>query len=256
MHIRCPNCHKVLEKYEKIYKCDNNHSFDIAKEDYVNLSLKNTQNTGDNQSMVKARREFLSKDYYKFLLDTVNELIDENDELIDLACGEGYYTSRLKANHKIGIDLSKPAIKYAAKIDKSTTYIISSIFNVPIESNSADKIITIFAPIAKEEIHRLLKEKGIFILVKPDVYHLYELKKQIYDNPYLNEVNDIEIDGLSLIKHLPISNKVVLDNTDLINLFSMTPYYNTTSIKDKEKINTLDKLEITFSFMIEIYQKY
>lgn len=255
MKICCPVCKEELNKSENTYKCLNGHSFDISSQGYINLNLHNSQNTGDNPDMIKARTNFLNKGYYSFLLDKVNTLLDENDSLIDLACGEGYYTSKFIAKDKLGVDLSKQGLKYASKHDKNTTYILSSIFHNPLFDKSADKIITIFAPIAKQEIVRLLKDDGSFILVKPDSDHLYELKQAIYDNPYLNEIEDIEIEGLKLIDEIKISNRACLNNEDINNLFMMTPYYNTTSSLDKKKLEAIDKLDISFSFIIDVYKK-
>ena len=255
MNILCPVCKKILNGSDKIYSCENRHSFDIAKEGYLNLNLKNSQNTGDNTEMIRARKAFLEKGYYDFLRQEINKYINENDGLVDLACGEGYYTSFFKAKDKIGIDLSKTGLKIASKADKTTTYLLCSIFHDPLEDKSADVILTIFAPIAKEEIVRILKDDGIFILVKPDKDHLYELKEKIYDHPYYNEVEEININGMALYKEIPISRKTLVKKEDLNNLFRMTPYYNTTSINDKEKLKDLDDLSISFSFLIDIYRK-
>ena len=93
MNILCPVCKKILYPQEKSCRCENGHCFDYAKEGYLNLNLHNSRNTGDNQEMIRARKRFLEKGYYSFLRDAVNDLLDEDDALIDLACGEGYYTS-------------------------------------------------------------------------------------------------------------------------------------------------------------------
>lgn len=255
MKILCPVCKNELIRNDGSYKCINNHNYDIAKQGYVNLNMHNSQNTGDNVEMINARYNFLNKGYYSFLLDEINKLLTTNENLIDLACGEGYYTSKFVCTDKIGIDLSKQGLKIASKNDSNTTYILSSIFHNPLMDKCADNIATIFAPIAKQEIVRLLKDDGKFILVKPNEKHLYELKQVIYDNPYLNEIENIEIDGLLLDKEMRIEDKATLNNEDINNLFMMTPYYNTTSKQDKEKLKNIDKLEITFSFIIDVYKK-
>lgn len=255
MNIICPVCKNRLSKLDKTYKCPNNHSFDISKQGYINLNMHNSQSTGDNNEMINARRDFLNKGYYSFLLDEVNKLLNENDSLVDLACGEGYYTSRFICKDKIGIDLSKQGLKIASKNDSNTIYLLNSIFHNPLEDKCADKVITIFAPIAKDEIVRILKDDGKFILVKPDEKHLYELKQSIYDNPYLNEIENIKISGLNLEKEIKISNHALLNKEDIHNLFMMTPYYNTTSKLDKEKLNNIDCLDVTFSFIIDVYTK-
>ena len=253
MNILCPVCKEKLERYSNSYKCSNNHCFDLAKEGYLNLNRKNSQNTGDEKDMINARKAFLDKGYYNFLRQAVNNFISEDDSLIDLACGEGYYTKYFKANDKVGIDLSKQGLKIASKNDKTTLYLLNTIFNNPLEDHCADKVVTIFAPIAKSEITRLLKTNGKFILVKPNVNHLIELKKAVYDNPYLNEIEDYEIEGLKLEKEINVSEHCELDNEDLNNLFMMTPYYHKTSTTDKNKLKNIDKLDVSFDFLIDIY---
>lgn len=256
MKIICPICKQELIRKDKSYICENGHCFDIAKEGYLNLNCKNSQNTGDEKDMINARRDFLNKGYYNFLRETVDSLIDEGDSLLDLACGEGYYTSYFKAKDKIGVDLSKTGLKIAAKKDKSTLYLLNNIFNNPLNDKSLDKIVTIFAPIAKQEIKRLLKDNGKYILVKPNVNHLFELKKAVYDNPYQNEIEDTEIEGLKLEKEINVKDHALLNNEDINNLFKMTPYYHTTSQKDKDKLSNINELDVNFDFLIDVFSLY
>lgn len=256
MKIICPICKQELIKKDKSYICENGHCFDIAKEGYLNLNCKNSQNTGDEKDMINARRDFLNKGYYNFLRESVDSLINEDDSLLDLACGEGYYTSYFKAKDKIGVDLSKTGLKIAAKKDKSTLYLLNNIFNNPLNDKSLDIIVTIFAPIAKQEIKRLLKDDGKFILVKPNVNHLFELKKAVYDNPYQNEIENTEIEGLVLEKEINVKDHALLNNEDINNLFKMTPYYHTTSQKDKDKLKSINELDVNFDFLIDIFSLY
>ena len=255
MNILCPVCGEKLTRNDKTYSCPKGHCFDIAKEGYLNLNRKKSTNTGDMGEMIRARRAFLEKGYYAFMRNKVDEFIKQDDSLIDLACGEGYYTSYFKAKDKIGIDLSKPGLKIASKKDKNTIYLLNSIFHNPLEDACADKIITIFAPIAKNEIRRMLKKDGAFILVKPNKDHLFELKQAVYDKPYLNEIEDIEIEGLRLAQEIAIMDQGILNNEDLHNLFVMTPYYNTSSQDDKDKLKKIEKLKVSFSFLVDIYRK-
>ncbi len=255
MDILCPVCLKKLTKYEKTYACENRHSFDIAREGYLNLNLKNSRKSGDNPDMIRARKAFLEKGYYDFLRDEVNDLLNEDDSLVDLACGEGYYTAFFKCKDKTGIDLSKSGLKIASRADKSTVYLLSSIFRTPLADRCADQVITIFAPIAKEEICRILKDDGSFILVRPDERHLLELKEILYEKPYLNDASRIGIEGLKLLKEISVSRKEKVPQEDLMNLFMMTPYCNTTSQNDKDKLKQITETDISFCFLIDIYRK-
>ncbi len=257
MKLICPICKEELNKIENSYKCQNKHSFDVASSGYLNLNIKNSNNSGDEKEMIRARHEFLNKDYYLFLRNKLNEVIDKYkpNSLLDLACGEGYYTKSFSVEDKIGIDLSKEALKKASKQDKTTFYILKNIFEVPFENESFEAITTIFAPISKE-IPRLLKKNGHFILVKPDIDHLYKLKETVYDSPYLNEVKEIQIDGLKLIDEIKIKEIKHLNKEDVISLFKMTPYYHKTSLNDFNKLNSIETLDIEFSFIIDIYEKF
>ena len=120
MNILCPICKEKLTKQDKTLTCPNKHSFDIDKQGYINLNMKASCNTGDEKEMIKARNLFLNEDYYLFLKNKLNEIILKLNpsNLLDLACGEGYYTKDLKVEDKIGIDLSKEALKIASRIDK------------------------------------------------------------------------------------------------------------------------------------------
>ena len=255
MDILCPVCHRKLIGNGRSYCCENGHNFDIAREGYLNLSLKNSQKSGDNPDMIRARKAFLEKGYYSFLKEAVGSLLNKEDVMVDLACGEGYYTASFCPKDKTGIDLSKSGLKIASKADRSTLYLLSSIFKTPLPDRSADKVLTIFAPIAREEICRILKDDGSFILVRPDERHLYELKQILYEKPYLNDASEIHIDGLKLEKEIPVSRKEKVVQDDLMNLFMMTPYYNTTSQNDKDKLKQVTEAQISFCFLIDIYRK-
>jgi len=68
----CPNCKSALHRSDKVLICENGHSFDVAKEGYVNLLLANRKkslNPGDNKIMMNAREAFLSIGFYDFLME-------------------------------------------------------------------------------------------------------------------------------------------------------------------------------------------
>ena len=74
---QCPLCQQVLVFNEQSYRCTNNHSFDQAKEGYVNLlpvQHKHSKDPGDNKAMVNARRAFLDLGFYQPLVKAITEL--------------------------------------------------------------------------------------------------------------------------------------------------------------------------------------
>ena len=256
MNILCPICHQELKKIEKTFICNNRHSFDIARQGYLNLNTAKS-NSGDSKEMNIARDKFLNTNAYKFLKDEIIKTISniKPDSLLDLGCGTGYYTKDFPSNNKIGIDLSKSTLKIASSKDKETLYILTTIFDLPFSNNSIDLITNLFVPLSKKEISRVLKDNGYLVYVRPNINHLLELKEVLYEEIKLNEIEEINIEGLKLIKEYSINNFVNLNNEDLLNLFAMTPYFYKSSNKDKEKLNEINELEINFDFLISIYQK-
>lgn len=250
----CPICKKELKHENKTFFCENRHSFDQAKSGYINL-LVGKKPTGDNAMMTKARADFLEKDYYHVLRDFLKDFTKDYPCTLDLACGEGYYTRSFTSEEVYGFDLSKEAILYASKKDKNTQYGIASIFDLPIKSNSMDLITELFAPVPEKEIQRILKRNGVFLLVSPGPYHLFELKQAVYDTPYLNEYLKVEL-PLTPYKTLELKDKVhISSNEEIEALFKMTPYYYKTSMKDQAKLHNINELDVTVEFYIQLFKK-
>lgn len=73
--LLCPKCGSKLIKEKRVWRCLNNHSYDIAKRGYVNLALHHKALSGDDRDMVKARTRFLSHGYYAPLQAVERDII-------------------------------------------------------------------------------------------------------------------------------------------------------------------------------------
>ena len=262
--IQCPKCAEALQQEAKRFVCKNNHSFDIAKEGYVNLLLKNSTNHGDNKAMVQARSHFLNQDYYKplaeLLIQKISSYALHDATILDLGCGQGYYTSQIQkvfTHHSvIGVDISKEAIAYASKQNKQIQYIVASNANLPLADDSINMALCLFSFLDASELQRVIKDNGYIIVVNPHTHHLFELKQAVYDTPYVNELNQSEIDGFKIIDAIELTYPVHINSNEAIKeLFQMTPYAYKTSKEDTEKLNHLQHLDVRVSFYIQIYQK-
>ncbi|MBR2876866.1 MAG: methyltransferase domain-containing protein [Clostridia bacterium] len=263
----CPVCGQALIEYEKRFVCVNNHSFDKAKQGYVNLFMSQQSSLkrhGDDKLMVQSRRDFLKKGYYFRLCEeitsAINSLSKTGGVLIDVGCGEGYYTSQIKEkcsfSDVFGIDISKNALQYAAKDNKEIKFAVASAFSLPFADEFADIILNAFAPCAYDEFFRILKKDGFLVKVVPLSEHLWDLKKVLYENPYKNkpEIKNEELFELVFSKELKYDIHLN-DKRDIFNLFTMTPYYYKTSKDDSEKLFELDELVTTVNFAVEIYKR-
>ncbi|MBQ2823996.1 MAG: methyltransferase domain-containing protein [Oscillospiraceae bacterium] len=270
-HI-CPKCGGSLSLNGNSYLCENRHTYDIARSGYVNFLLSDQMNSklpGDNKLMVNARKSFLSKGYYSKLMenfcDTVKKHAPHNAVILDAGCGEGYYTVNMaKAvadSFIMGTDISKTAVDAAAKRSraegvKNLLFSVSSVFRLPVKNGSCDMLTTLFAPYCGEEFLRVLKDGGIMVMVIPSERHLIQLKQAVYDNPYLNEVKDFQLEGFRLKEHISVNDEICLDSTeDILNLFSMTPYYYKTGEDGHKKLSQLNELKTEIGFEILVYTK-
>lgn len=261
----CPVCGEKLDISGKSYICPANHVFDIAKSGYVNLlTAKHGAVHGDNKFMLRARREFLEKGYYSPLCeavcDTVSVYAGNTCTLLDAGCGEGYYTAAVREKipqaEMYGIDISKEAVEMAAKRKAKINFAAASVFNIPVQPESCDILLTMFAPYCGEEYSRVLKKDGFMIMAIPSVNHLWELKKAVYDTPYKNQVKPYELSGFAHIDTKKLTYKMSINGSqDIQSLFSMTPYYYRTGRTEQERLNALDFLETTADFEVLIYKK-
>lgn len=268
--ILCPVCGGVLTQNEKSYTCQNGHSFDRAKSGYVNLLISHQSGSqhGDDREMVRSRRDFLEGGYYEPLRAEICRTVLENTgdtvSLLDSGCGECWYTAEIektlldagKNADIVGIDISKDALKMGDKRGKNLRLAVASAYRLPVGEESCDIILNVFAPFAGEEYLRTLKKGGILIHVSPDEGHLWELKKAVYEKPYLNDAPAPVQEGLELYQERKLKYRIDIENKEHIKaLFMMTPYAHKTSPKDIARLDNLQSLNVAVEFVIRLYKK-
>jgi len=249
----CPVCKEKLNQCGNCLRCSNNHSFDYAKEGYVNLLLgsKSGDKTGDSKDSARARHNFLDKGYYACLKSYITAKM--NGTVLDICCGEGYYDAYDGTLY--GFDISKEMVRLASKRNKNHNYFVANLSSIPIENECIDTAIHLFAPFNEKEFSRVLKKGGRLYSVAGGENHLWEMKQVIYDRPYKNDERPPETSFLKLVSKTRVTDKVRIDKEDLKTLFSMTPYYYRTSKQDREKLDSVDTLDLTVDFIIFEYSK-
>nr|WP_319489824.1 methyltransferase domain-containing protein [uncultured Caproiciproducens sp.] len=268
----CPACGEKLDRLPKECVCKNGHSYDVAGEGYVHLLPPNKMHSkvpGDNKEMIASRRRFLESGHYQLFSDRLNELVraysgTKNPIILDAGCGEGYYTGRLADDlvrlgftpQVFGFDISKFAVKAAAKKYRQIQFAVASIFSIPVETAAADCVLDVFAPIVESELNRALKPGGHLILAVPGRRHLYGLKEILYDAPYENESFEADYEGFTFIDRVPVEGNIMISGNQIIqDLFTMTPYYYKTGADGVEKLQQTDTLKTHIEFDFLIYQK-
>ncbi|BDU49754.1 putative RNA methyltransferase [Haliovirga abyssi] len=265
MQIICPVCKEELKKENNKMSCINGHSFDFAKQGYINLHTKRGEkNPGDNKEMVKNRRAFLEIGLYNNLKEKIKKVLYKYrdlynfNSLLDCGCGEGYYTSSFELKDVIGIDISKFAILEAAKKYKKLKFIVASGKDIPIKSESVEIVTSIFTKLFPNEYYRILKNNGIVITVHSGINHLKEIKEVVYENVKYDVYNP-DRDMLDKFKKIDSINyfykEKLKTNLEIKELFEMTPYKWKSPKEGIDRLYSLDNLEITIDVNIDIYKK-
>ena len=276
-NLACPLDGGALEFADGYLVCANRHSFDVSRHGYVNLlpvQLKRTKAPGDSKEMIAARRQFLNGHYYQKISDKLQELVATSldgisePSVLDVGCGEGYYTERCYDHliekrstseiSVVGVDISKWAVQQAAKRTEKVTWLVATNRQLPILSHSIDVVISVFGFANLSEVNRVLHEAGIFILVEPGPLHLIELREIIYPKIKPHIVRPIawyKDHGFnSMSRHL-LTYKIRDVCADALgDLLLMTPHFYRASKSGRQVVESLDSMDLSVDVVFDLYQ--
>ena len=261
--FRCPLCKGPLLAVGRSLRCPAGHSFDQAAEGYVNLlpvNARRAKDPGDNKEMVAARRRFLQAGHYGPFGAALGELClalaktardPHSPRLLDAGCGEGWYSRQAAAAltaaglcpEMAGYDLSKPAVRLAAKAQPEAAFAV------------ADVLLNIFSPMAREEFLRVLAPGGALVYAVPGPRHLFGLKQVLYDTPYENPCRPVDYPGFVREDERAVQSTIRLEGGAIQDLFAMTPYYWKTPKEGAERLAKLEVLQTEIEFRFVTYRK-
>jgi 23S rRNA (guanine745-N1)-methyltransferase len=263
--LACPVCRSPFTQAGTMLKCSQAHTFDIAKEGYVNLSLK--QFPGDTREMLIARRNFFERGHYRPLSDAINGLIythlnkiasasPMSINILDAGCGEGYYTARLQqylTEHLcnvecIGLDISKEAVRMAAKRYKQAFFVVANLKERLVIADQALHVITnIFAPRNADEFACVLTPGGLLLVIIPGPEHLRQLRSNLHlldiEEHKQQHVIDQFAHQFDLITSTSLAYNLHLSNEEIRQIVMMTPNYWHLSAETRRAMDNLEQID-------------
>ena len=265
MELVCPVCGEILRRGEKEYRCENRHSFDIARQGHVNLLVvqqKHSLNPGDTREQVLSRRSFLEGGFYEPIADALCDAaknLNARGPILDVGCGEGYYCTRLADAMEAeltGLDISKEAVRCAAAKYKGHQWVCGTAAHLPVADGSVGTLTSLFALTLPEEFSRVLAKDGLYFQVLAAEDHLLGLKSIIYDELHHKEKDTVpELPGFVRIESIPIRFDFTVEGEQIQNLFSMTPHVFRISKAGAQRLAETAYLEDTASCMLNVFRR-
>jgi 23S rRNA (guanine745-N1)-methyltransferase len=275
--LQCPVCRDALLRTANGYQCINKHSFDAARQGYVNFLLahkKHSKAPGDNREMIESRRRFLDRGFYDKVSDGINKAIAGDPalsdrgrtfNLLDAGCGEGFYLKRLKASlaqvpiDYYGVDISKIAVRQATQRDRTMSWFVASIVDLPFASGSLDVVLNVFSLADFTEFSRVLRPSGTLVIASPGPRHLNGLREIIYPlaREHAESTRTEQARGLfSLTDERRVNYPLeLMSNAEIMDLLAMTPYFWNIDLSTKCKVEALDRLALDVDVLISVYTK-
>jgi 23S rRNA (guanine745-N1)-methyltransferase len=273
----CPVCAEPLPQEDGVFRCANGHSFDIAREGYANLLLaqhRHSRDPGYSKEMIAGRRGFFDAGYYEPLADAVADAIvsrlpeARHRLVVDAGCGEGYYLRRLRSRLEArdeayptllcGMDISKHAIRVAARRDPQGLYAVAGTYHMPLLPSSADVLLTHFSPVSAPDFRRVVPVGGWVLVGGPGEDHLFGLKELVYDRPARHSPHAELADepGFELVTTHRITYDLALRGPGQVaNLLLMTPYYWSVDQTVRDKVAQLDALDTQVDVVLHAYRR-
>lgn len=252
----CPICQENLTLVESSFKCSNRHSFDLAKFGYVNLAPQIKQSANYDKENFQNRQQILEAGFYQAILDALSTMLcslETSKTILDIGCGEGFYSRKLQEAHPdktfYAFDISKDSVQIAAKSEPSwaVNWFVGDLARLPIKDASMDILLDIFSPANYGEFRRVLSKDGILIKVIPTENHLKEIRQTVQGQLTKKDYSNQDIKE-HFQEHFSIQSSQITSLTNPITaeqrqaLLSMTPLLFHV---DQSKIDWSQLTEIT-----------
>ena len=181
--LRCPLCGEPFERRGNSLVCGQRHCYDVARQGYVNLAPERREKLYTKQ-LFESRARVFESGLFSPVVDALSDALTHfvpgtSPVVVDAGCGEGYYIRRVcpeREMTRVGFDLSKDAVRLAARGDKEAAFFAADLAHIPLADGCADAVLDVFTPANYAEFGRILKPGGVLMKLAPRAGYLSELR--------------------------------------------------------------------------------
>ncbi|MBO0812526.1 MAG: hypothetical protein J2P23_10840 [Microlunatus sp.] len=185
--LACPVCTRPVTVRDGAVRCRSGHSFDIARQGYVNLLTRPPKGVhADSAEMIAARDRFLGAGHYRPLADRLAELATDGAPatILEAGAGTGYYLGHvikaLPGGRAVGTDLSPFGCRRIARVDDRVGAVVADTWaGLPLGDGVLDLIMVVFAPRNPADFARMLGPGGRLLIAGAGVDHLGEVRDRL-----------------------------------------------------------------------------
>ncbi|MFV0406443.1 MAG: putative RNA methyltransferase [Propioniciclava sp.] len=179
--LTCPVCSDPLILAATAARCPVGHSYDVARQGYVNLLGSAPPAHADTAAMVAARDRVLTSGAFTIIETALATQLTAARSLLDVGGGTGHHLARVldavPGARGVSLDISVRAARRAARAHPRLASVVADTWSgLPILSAGIDGLLCIFAPRNPAEFARVLAPGGQLLIVTPDPDHLASLR--------------------------------------------------------------------------------
>ncbi|EHR60028.1 putative RNA methyltransferase [Saccharomonospora cyanea] len=264
--LRCSVCGEAVALDGRALRCEHGHTFDLARQGYVNLlHAKVPKGTADTADMVAARVAFLRAGFYEPLARTLAARATGR-LVVDAGAGTGYYLAHvldaLPEATGLALDVSAPALKRAARAHPRLGAAVWNLWRPwPVGTAVAETVLNVFAPRNTDEFRRVLVPGGRLLVAGPGPGHLDELAESLglldVGADKSERLDNALAEGFTLVERTDVTDRVTFSPDDVRNAVLMGPnahHLHRDGLGDRLAAVT-EPARVTLSFTVSVYRR-
>lgn len=182
--LACPHCGGPLAAHGRAWHCPVGHSFDVAKQGYLNLAGGPEPANADTAAMLDARARVQDSGLFGFVEQALDDAAGpaEGGTVLEVGAGTGHYLAGLVERRPtargLALDVSRAAARRAARAHPRIASVVADVWRgLPVLDAAVEVLLCVFAPRNADEFARVLAPTGRVLVVTPSARHLAELRR-------------------------------------------------------------------------------